>query len=281
MPNLDSFSPSVAERFPVRDPRRAFVSGDSLPTAEQILKTPYKERLKALIRLGERFPGVREQQSNSEEDPLAGLGCLAGLYMQTSWQNRSGRNESAFWSILNYSLTKHPEKFAREYESGNLIPASEPAGDGKLTENDLRQAWYSYFRASDAARAKPLRPGNALDWIAAENDHPQKALWDAHCKSLHFFKQEYGDFLAAHRDPETEDDLERSWFTFVDYLAEVNFPTTSKYAEPILNHTMPEGGILGKQLELTELKGTKFLFSGLMAGLSGIITRLPAHLFFN
>jgi hypothetical protein len=274
----DRYTPG-SEGVVLKDPRDAFQSGSALPTAEEILKTPYEDRLKTLIQLGERFPGVKEHDPD-KDDPLAGLGVFAGLYMQTSWQKRSGRDESAFWSILNHSLTKYPEKFAKEYEAGKFVAPSKPRSDGKLTENDVRQAWHSFFKASDAAQARPLRPGNAVDWVKAEEDHPQKALWDAHCKSLHFFKQEYGDYLAAHKDPETEDDLEQSWFNVVDYLAEVNFPTTSKYAEPILSHTMPEGGILGKDTKLGDLGGTKFLFSGLMVGLSGLITRMPAKLFF-
>jgi hypothetical protein len=246
----------------------------SLPTADEVLKTDYRDRLKTLIKLGERFPGVIEA-SPDKDDPLASLGVWAGLYMQTSWQKRSGRSESAWWNILNYSLSKQPEKYAAEYESGKLVPPTEKRADGKLTENDVRQAWYTFFKACDDAKTTPLRPGNLFKWLRASKDHPQKALWDAHCKSLHLFEQEYGSTLKAKADPDKEQRLEQSWISFVDYLGEANFPTTSKYAQPILDNTMPDAGILGKDADFSDLKGTKFIFARTMAALRDVITRLP------
>jgi hypothetical protein len=234
---------------------------DELPSAHEIHATSYRLRLKTVEKLGRRFPGTADAAKGA--DTLEQIGVWAGIHMQTNWQKRSGRAASAFWSVLNYSLSKLPEKYMDEYTSGQMKPP-----DGS-PESEVRQAWYAFFQASDEAQSVELRPHNAFEWLTLHNDRPQQALWDAHCKSLHFAEHQWGEHLEKSPDPKKEAQLSQAWLGFVDHLGTANFPTTKKFAKPILERTMPDK--LLKPGAYSKLGLTKRVFVTVMTTLRGLL----------
>lgn len=252
-------------------------TASSLPSAIEIRKTDYDQRLETVVRLGRRFPGVKD--SGAGNRPIEQVGVWAGIYFQTSWQKATRRDTSAWWSILNYSLTQLPEKYAAEYESGvraKDVPVTK--GEAGVDENEVRRAWLGFFEASDRAQAhaRDGDGGGLFDWLKTSRSEPQQAFWQAHCKSLAFAEKQYSAHLARNPDPAEERDLEQSWLGFVNVLDDVSFPTTAAYAEPILSSTMPDGAILGRGTKLDDLSGTKWAFTSGLSSLKWLFAPEPA-----
>ncbi|MBI3073683.1 MAG: hypothetical protein HYY84_16350 [Deltaproteobacteria bacterium] len=227
------------------------------------------DRYGALFYLAKRIPGIDTRNLKSS-DWERRLGLWYGIWFQTNFQLRTGRNffpcwdgstttapagytPNSKWLDVNYALTLLPYKFYRRHFEGKsiripaqIVPAcaAGPAPGKTYSTPDLARCkkWLAFFLA--AAKYKTdVESGEIGSWhqgltrSSRECDN-QKFLWIAHSSSVDLNKK-------AAVASTIEDRFILGWTWIVKHILETaSFPTTKRWLS-VFGQVMPRCGPLG------------------------------------
>ncbi|WP_374076052.1 hypothetical protein [Bdellovibrio bacteriovorus] len=155
------------------------------------------------------------------------VGLLGGLYVQTTWQKASRRDEIASWYHLNSYLTVKPHEFFLSYLTYGSKACS------FHTRKNLCLLWLKYFFAADVRRDSPRR------------DDVGRLLWRAHMESIYTGIRDRPGILDNPAVPFEERYFVKGWIRFVQHLANINFPTTEKISQSLSDKGLPLCSPLG------------------------------------
>lgn len=194
-------------------------------------KTSYVERAQFIRKMAEIVPGKTSRHTPS-------LGLLGGLYVQTKWQDASGRDGIVSWNHINSYLTVRSYHFFLNYISyGREACHYED-------HQELCHEWLNYFLAADIRNLESQSVTGRL-------------LWRAHMSSIYTALRDRPDVLDNMQVPSEERYFIKGWIRFVQYLADINFPTDERLAQILSNKTLPECAPLGA--EYCRVKNLSFL----------------------
>ena len=232
---------------------------------------PYADRLELAQTLAVQYPG-----DVAHGEPLGEFGFWAGIIVQTRWQDESGRDEIALWSLLNQTLSVEPSAYAAELASSpeSADPAAlcassaygrdhpTTAADGPSVDRaDVCEAWMSYFVAH--------RQGSAPATL-------QELLWDAHTVALVHGLRENREAIDGAATTNLERNFWASWFEIVFLLDALNFPTEGASTVRASNAVMPTCAPIGEDgCELTQTDlGDSYAFVSALATRPASIERI-------
>jgi hypothetical protein len=203
----------------------------------------YAARLWAVTQLGRRFPGVKNSRRSGATASSAmpeDLGLFAGIYLQTKWQQDSGRDAWAIWHVVNESLTLVPYECYREYSANSVPPVP-------VREDIARRAWKEYFRTADRVAILQKSPrlfGRVKGFVLARFLLPRK-LWRAHVLSMRQAIVQNRELLSKPMAPAEELAFWRGWVRFVMVSGLLAPPTTDFVLGALLEAAMPPHAPLG------------------------------------
>lgn len=176
-------------------------------------------------------------------------GLLAGLVVQTEWQEQTGRDENILWNRFNYSLTALPYKIFQDFKDNHDSSVCFQYDYRQIPEHlqllALRgcQKWQQYFSLmSRRARLSRLGP-----LIIRYEIQGQELLWQAHTKTLHLVEKLYPEMYRKSDLPLDELNFLRGWLVSVEMLDTLNFPTRAFLTQTISDLFMPQCFPLGAQ----------------------------------
>ena len=210
-----------------------------VPDPERIVS--YDERLDLALALGARHPGKVAPGA-----PLAEYGLWAGIFVQSSWQKDSGREDNPLWNLMNASLTVEPSIYAAELEaaapgadaealcgsSAYVLAHPTPAVPGpSIDRADQCEAWMRYFLGGSQGL-----PATTL----------QSLMWDAHSASLmHTARVDREALDRAGAQAPLEYNFWTSWMELTILLDAIDFPTSGAETAPVARDLMPRCSPLG------------------------------------
>ncbi len=158
----------------------------------------YSHRLELVEKLGNLFPGKIYPLGFKQKK----LGYFAGIYLQTKWQQESGRDKLPIWYLVNHSLTLSPFKYAQEYLEHPV--------------KDTSQVWKIYFKTGKL-----------------------KDMWKAHTTSIRFALHQHEEELERTQLSPFELAFWQGWIRFV-FSCESWVPPLNDYLLKLpLSLTMP------------------------------------------
>jgi hypothetical protein len=178
----------------------------------------YSDRVRLLETLQRAYPLPPEMQ-----DPMA------GILIQTEWQQQTGRSGLAWWSQINSALTIWQLQALQQ--AGILTNIKiEPAPVVRIP-SDVAKKVDTYFRLRAQLFADWRSGKLAREELHAAEAHLNELLWDFHLSAVHAAQGQSQSALAGL--PEGERRFAESWANLVDILASVNFPTEKAVVEQI------------------------------------------------
>ncbi len=191
----------------------------SLPVWSQT----YDERLEYIEEMAGFFPGF---VNNSYKGRT--LGALGGIYVQTEWQQRTGRSDIPAWAHINKHLTVKPYKYFLDYLK---------EGPSACTNQECI-AWMDYFQNTDV-RVHGLFATRSKKFTA------NKLLWRAHEESIKSALNEEPDLFDKMTTPANERNYLKGWVSFVHVLATSRMPTSEFLVRILAKPTSPHCSPLG------------------------------------
>lgn len=203
-------------------------------------KVEYPERLDLLRALAGRYPGFVEPGG-----VLSEYGMWAGIFLQTGWQQRTGRAAIPYWRLLNHSLSVEPTIYAAALDRARGKSVAEVcAGDphvkagrapreGEVTVSraDSCAAWLAFFAGVQRGASQP---------------ELQHALWHAHTVSLvNRLREERSVVEPATATTPVEATFWANWFQIVFLLDALTIPTGGNEMKPLSDGLMPDCAPLG------------------------------------
>ena len=215
----------------------------------------YPARLAAVRELAARFPGRIAPVGFAYRE----MGLFAGIYLQTSWQHESGRDELPIWYVVNRNLTLAPRAYMAEYEANPDLPFEQSpyvlahptrGGPGApITVVDACRAWKTYFQLADQAQRDAASPSffARLRGDLAARTTVTKALWHAHTTGIRFALWQHADELTRLAIPDPELAFWRGWIRVVYFSENLAPSTTDLILKPFLSLLMPPCSPLGRE----------------------------------
>jgi 1,4-dihydroxy-2-naphthoate octaprenyltransferase len=209
--------------------------GQAMPEGYEV---GYEARLAGVETLGRAFPGhvsVWDVSSTRE------LGLWGGIYLQTAWQQESGRDRVPLWRLINTLLTVWPSALAKVFaHEAEAIDCAREAmkltrRDGEIpTAVEACESWQEYFLAVESRAS----------FLGA-----QRLLWKAHTTTLRMGLEVWSDVLSLSRSalPVDEGDFWAGWASFVFDLERVVFPTYGSAIGPVNENCLPRCAVLGSE----------------------------------
>lgn len=203
----------------------------------------YTPRLEAVTKMARHFPGIRLSRRKRDSTLSEEVGLFAGIYIQTRWQQQSGRHKLLIWHLVNESLTLIPYKYYLEYTKGqNNVQTP-------VHETQLRHAWEQYFYLAD--RVLTLERSNLFSegfkaWLLARIVLPRK-LWSAHMLSMRSALSHHKELFMTAEVPAEERGFWRGWVRFVLASGRLGVPTTEFVLGRFLQAIMPTHGPLTEE----------------------------------
>jgi hypothetical protein len=184
----------------------------------------YQDRLKLLEVLNARYP-LPPGMSNP----------MDGIYLQTQWQLNSGRDQTAWWSQVNSSLTVWQlQALQQQGVLTNITITPLPAVTMPPSVAADIQAYYQQVSALSAQYQSGNLPQSSY---AAAEDALQNSLWTFHTSALHSSLAQSTTALASL--PPGEQEFADAWGNhLVGVLAAANFPTHGTVVS-VLNADLP------------------------------------------
>ena len=194
----------------------------------------YDTRLHDLQELALRFPSKT----------FAGdtYGLLAGIAIQTQWQQKSFRSKLPFWFLLNASLTVQPYSYAQVFSSDqspeNLCKKN-PDSQSQIPVSSFEVclAWMKYFHYHESATLMLYKQGLYFD---TQEEVLQAQLWQAHTGSLVYaLWQNKAQFEALASQYPLEYQFWLGWINITFLLESLNFPTRVLLSKALSDIYMP------------------------------------------
>lgn len=237
-----------------------------------VLKVPYTQRLEHVKWLGAEFPGYADQGVNDLEGKPINTGLWDGIYLQTQWQARSGRDRDYWWAQNNWSLTEVPFWIGQHYRSkwqknaspsnDDIDKACEDATLAALEKGDKKSVALSegFYRVADKDWPTPANgaaPHSAKDvcvqlmkfyrvsdGVAAGRISAQpstkaalrKEMWRMHEWNL--AKANAGAQTSVHAC-QGEKDFQNAWAFIVNYVGASAIPSSGEMIGPGQPLVMP------------------------------------------
>ena len=217
------------------------------------IQLPYEDRLQNLLEMAEVVPGYSEMSFQGRN-----LGALGGLYVQTEWQLKTGRNNIPAWRYFNFHLVVEPHTFFQDYLKDGPKDAcskyrTEVIHKNKISRERACRAWVRYFAFTDN-RIHLDEPTLALKHKANE------ILWKAHDVAIDHALQKYPRVFTDMVNP-VERDYLKGWFKFVHVLAKTDMPTSELFIRLLAKPSSPQCAPLGTPgCELKDLPVSSRIF---------------------
>lgn len=209
----------------------------------------YHERLQNIVQMAKVVPGFSKSIINKNN-----LGVLGGMYVQTEWQLKTGRDKLPAWRHINYHLTVEPFAFFKSYlVEGKKACEKFKTNDHPISQDKVCKAWVKYFYFADIRRGPRL----GLNLKAKAN----KLLWEAHDLAILFALQKEPYLFSKMDSPIDEKDYLRGWVTFVHVLSKTSVPTSEFFVRILSKASSPQCSPLGARgCELRDLPLAPKLF---------------------
>lgn len=222
------------------------------PHTAGTLAMPYPDRMINIMEMAEVAPGFSEMTYKGRN-----LGALGGLYVQTEWQHKTGRDKIPAWRYFNFHLVVEPHTFFNDYLNYGKNACQRYVSDilvkNKISRARVCRAWVNYFSFTDN-RINTQEPTLALKLRANE------ILWKAHDVAIDYALQEYPRVFKDMVNP-IERDYLKGWFDFVHILAKSKMPTSEQFIRLLAKPSSPQCAPLGTPgCELDDLPVTSKIF---------------------
>ena len=208
---------------------------DSVALRSSEIQDPrYNARLHDLQELALSFPSTT----------FAGdtYGRLAGIAIQTQWQQQSFRSKLPFWLLLNASLTIQPHSYAQVFSSDQSPEKlckknSDSQSQIPVSSFEVCVAWMTYFYIHESTSSTLYKQGLYFD---SQEEVLQAQLWQAHTRSLvYVLWQNKTQFEALTSQYPLEYQFWLGWINMTFLLESLNFPTRVLLSKALSDMYMP------------------------------------------
>lgn len=213
------------------------------------LSMPYEDRLINILEMAEVSPGFSEMVYRNRQ-----LGALGGLYVQTEWQLKTGRDQIPAWRYFNFHLVVEPHTFFNDYikygpKSCDRIKTNTIG----INRKRVCETWVAYFRYSDNRfHTEPT---------LAKKVRSNELLWKAHDMAIDYALMINPNVFKNMKTPTLERDYLRGWFKFVHILAKTKMPTSEFFIRLLAKPSSPQCAPLGApHCTLSDLPPTSQIF---------------------